>query len=176
MFPENYWPENYWPENYWPPLGQGSPITWKNSNVLTRVTRGTQLTTAALPPGDWTLLIKAFDTSRNESANAVTVDITVENRNDIVIDAVENPRWEGTLAGFVKHDVSGWLVPDSNNLASDDDFDTFDVFVPNPFPIAIYEAAEIDIGFDSSVRAYAELEGVLGPGETGSADPFLAVG
>lgn len=175
MFPASYWGPGYWGKAYWPPAGPGTVITWANSNALTRVTRGTQLTTAALPPGTWRLLIKAFDTSGNESANAAGVDITVSNENDVVIDQVENPRWLGTLTDLVKHDVSGLLVPDSQNLASADDFGTFDSFVPNPVEEVFYLAPEIDIGFDSAMRIYGELEGVLGPGETGIADPILSI-
>lgn len=175
MFPATYWGPSYWGADYWPPAGAGSPVTWENSNILDSLDKATQITTAALPPGEWTLLIKAKDTSDNESAAAATVDITVTNENDIIVDQTEDPRWTGVLLGFIKHDVSGLLVPDSQNLASDDDFETFDEFVPNPLEQATYEAPEIDIGFDSAVRIYAELEGVLGPDESGVADPFLII-
>ncbi|MGE0256921.1 MAG: host specificity factor TipJ family phage tail protein, partial [Alphaproteobacteria bacterium] len=45
-----------------------APFVWDNANVLTSVTRGTLITNAALPPGDWVCGIKAVDTSGNYSA------------------------------------------------------------------------------------------------------------
>ena len=198
MFPGNYFPGNYFAVNFWPPVtGKGppgtpgtppSPVvdpTWENARTLTRVTRGTHITTAAIPPGDWVLLIKAFDTSGNESENATEYLLTVFNDNDVVLNQVEDPRWTGNrnvIEGFgktkefIKHDVSNTLVPESKSIASDSGWDTFDKFVFNPLPIVVYATREEDLGFDSFVRVYAELVSKLGPGETvGGADPLLFV-
>ena len=182
MFPRNYFPGNYFAPNYWPGAGEaggpgpgGDEPVWENAIVLTRVTRGTQLTTAALPPGNWITFIKAFDNTGNESVNAASSNIEVSNRNDVVVSQIENPRWTGLRTDFIKHDISNRLVPDSLSLASASGWDTFDVFVVDPVIEAIYEVAEIDLTFDSVVRLYAELEGIIGPGESGGADPILLI-
>ncbi len=184
MFPVKYFPFKYYPGKYFPPDnagpggggGGGSPDPiWEDATIITRVTRGTQLTTAVVPSGTWRLFIKAFDTTGNESAVAAIFDIEVKSGNDVVIDQISHPRWPGILTDFIKHDVSGFLVPDSLNLASDDGFETFDEFVVNPVLLATYETVEIDMGFDSTVRIFSDLAAVLGPGETGAADPLLTI-
>lgn len=154
---------------------QGS-FVWDDATPLTRVTRGTQITSAAMPPGAHTVGIKAADTSGNVSASAATTDLVVANANEIVVAAAQAPRWPGTLSGFVRHHT-GRLVPDSRNLASADGWETFDRFVPNPVATAIYEAPEIDLGFDAAqVRVWADIQSVLGPGETtGVAAPRLEI-
>jgi hypothetical protein len=154
---------------------QGTTV-WADATPLTEVTRGTAITNAHLPPGVWTTLIKAKDTSGNESANAVSADVTVVAEDfDIILQTEQAPRWLGTLTDMVKH-YTGVLVPDSQNLASDDDFDTFDIFVVNPVAIAIYEAPEFDIDFDDTVRVWGDIASVLGPGETvGVAAPAFEV-
>ena len=145
---------------------------WADATPLTQVTRGTAITNAQVPPGSWTFLIKAKDTSGNESVNAATSDATMLAEDfDIILQAEEAPRWLGARTNFVIH-YTGVLVPESQNPASDDDFETFDGFVPSPVAQAIYEAAEQDIDFDDTVRVWAEIRSALGPGETaGVADP-----
>ncbi|MCH8991942.1 MAG: hypothetical protein IIA44_09380, partial [Acidobacteria bacterium] len=151
-----------------------APFVWDDAIVLTAVTRGTLITNAGLPPGTWTVGIKAKDTSGNFSANAATANITVSNQNDIVISQVEHPRWPGSLTDFVKHDVSDRLVPRSLNVDAGDG--VFSQMVRNPVAIARYEAGEIDLGFDADqVRVYAEMSAALGPGEAGVADPLLEI-
>ena len=178
MFPSRYWGSDYYGNDYWPTstieVSVPAP-TWENAIVLDRLDKAHQITTASLPPGVWTLFIKAIDTSGNESLVAAEFDIEITNDSNVIVSQSDNPRWPGTLIGFIKHDISGLLVPDSQNLAGDDAFETFDEFVVNPLLEATYEIAEIDLGFNSLVRIYAELEGVLGPGETGAADPLLFI-
>ncbi|MDH5189139.1 MAG: H-type lectin domain-containing protein, partial [Rhodospirillaceae bacterium] len=86
----------------------------------------------------------------------------------------EAPDWLGTKTNLIKH-WTGKLVPDSQNLASADLWDTFDVFVPSPYPTATYDAPEVDIGFDDTVRVWAAIISALGPGEAGEAAPQYAI-
>ena len=154
-------------------------FAWADATPLTEVTRGTAITNAQVPPGDWTFGIKAIDTSGNASANAKTANAVVANTFDIVFEDEQAPGWRnlgaGSGSGFVKH-YTGALVPDSTSLAGDLGWELFDGFVPNPVALAVYEAPERDIGFDDTVRVFAEVESALGPGETqGTADPILEI-
>ncbi len=153
-----------------------APLIWDSAIVLTSVTKGTRITSAALPPGTWTLGIKAVDSSGNYSTTETTFNIIVTNTNDIVFAIEQSPRWVGTLTNFVRHDVSGSLIPKSQDLAGGNNFDVFDNFVLNPFSQSFYEAPEIDVGFDSEgLRLWAEFSATLGPNASGSADPLLEV-
>ncbi len=152
-----------------------SSPTYADATPLTKVTRGTAITSALVPPGDWTFFIKAADTSGNESTTADTSDALMVNTFDVILQAQQAPGWVnlglGTGTNFIKH-YSGVLVPDSQDLASVGGFDVFDKFVRNPVVTAIYEAAEQDIDFDDSARIFAEVLSVLCPGESvGVADP-----
>ena len=94
---------------------------------------------------------------------------------DAIFTGQQAPRWPGTLSGLVRHHT-GVLVPESQNLADGDDWATFDSFVPNPVAEAIYQAPEVDVGFDDTVRVFADLQSALGPGETsGLADPAFEI-
>ena len=149
---------------------------WGDATRLTEVTRGTAITNAQVSPGDWTFLIKAKDTSGNESVGAARADAKMVTADfDIIVQVAQAPRWLGALSGFVKHHT-GVLVPDSQNLASDDGFETFDSFVPNPVANATYVAPVFDVDFDDTVRVWADIASALGPGEaTGVADPVLEI-
>ena len=150
---------------------------WGNAIVLTSVTRGTLVTNAGLPPGDWTVAIKAVDTSGNYSANATTFDIAVSNQNDIVVTIEHRGRWAGTRTGLIKHDVSGRLILDSKSLAVGDDFTVFDAFNDDPVDVGTFESREYDFGFDAEgVRVWADSESALGPSvAAGLADPAFEI-
>ena len=199
--------------------------TWDAGTPVTSVTKGTQVTTAAVPPGGWAFLIKAVDTSGVYSENATRYDMTVESALQVIQSEVAHPAWLGwdtaggapmwsddaatlwdqggtmwsadpatlmwstnaatpmwqdteqmwTASNFVRH-WTGVLVPKSRNVAADDDFETFDQFVPNPYVLCYYDAREFDQDFDALSRLYATIGSALGPGETsGIADPdFMA--
>lgn len=154
-----------------------APFSWDDAIVLTSVTRGTLVTNTGLPPGPWTIGIKARDTSENYSTTATTFDITVINTYDIVAGAEQSPRWEGIFTNCLRHDVSGAVVPDSTALASAmTDAELWDEF--NAYPVAYfsYQALEIDLGFDAQVRAYSTRAAALGPGvSSGVADPQFEI-
>lgn len=149
---------------------------WADATPLTSVTRGTQVTTAAVPPGDFTFFIKARDTSGNYSAAATARDLVVQSALDVIYQQEQAPDWLGTKTGFVRH-WTGKLIPDDQNPASDyDGFEWCDTFVPTPVADCYYEAPEVDIGFDDTARVWASMGAYLGPNETaGVADPRLEV-
>lgn len=75
-------------------------FAWDAAVVLTAVTRGTRVTNDALPPGAWTVAIKAVDTSGNYSSAAATFNITVANFNEVITTATEDPKWLGLFPCF----------------------------------------------------------------------------
>lgn len=154
--------------------GPRGNTSWEDATPLTRITRGTNITTSDLPPGDWTCYIEAVDTSGNYSTNPASDDLNFVNTHDVITSVSQATSWSGTISNFVKTH-RGVLVPDSQNLASADGFDTFNTFVINPYATCTYEAAEIDIGFDDTVRIWADITSALGPGETGIANPQLSI-
>lgn len=172
----------------WPPVADAdlngyelrymaAPFIWERANALTRVTRGTQITAGYIPPGTWVVGIKAVDTSGNYSVNETLFGITVTNDNDIVVANPEGPWWLGTLNNLVRHDVSGRLVPKSQNAnSSTGGWDVFDKFVLNPPAEASYEASMIDLGADfTGLRVYANIEAGLGPLEVGYPNGTLQI-
>lgn len=150
--------------------------TWANGTPLTRVTRGTQITSAAVPPGVWKMMIKARDTSGNYSATEDTTNITVTNTYDVIDQKQQAPDWIGTKTGLVIT-VSGSLIPDSTLAANaHTNVELFETFVPYPVAQGIYEAPEMDVGFDDNCRIWGSIDSVLGRGVTvGIADPKLEV-
>lgn len=153
-----------------------APFVWDNANDVTRATRGTKITNGFVPPGAWVIGIKAVDTSGNESATAATTSITITNTNSVIFSYPQAPDWLGTITNGVKHDVSGRLVMKAQDTVSANDFVVFDVFVTNPYATMVYQAAEIDVGFDAlQMRVYAESNGGLGFGESGTTDVQLAI-
>lgn len=153
-----------------------APFVWGNATVITSVTRGTGITNNIVPPGGWVIGIKARDTSENYSLNPATFEIEVTNSNDIIFNSTQAPRWPGTFDGFLRHDVSGYLLPSSTVHASAmTDAELWDQFNAYPVSEARYTAPLKDVGFDAmQLRAYAGMDAELGPGESaGVADPQL---
>ncbi len=58
-------------------IKQSATPIWENGIVVTENDRTTSHTTSAIPPGSWTVMVKAIDLFSFESLNAVTSDITV---------------------------------------------------------------------------------------------------
>ena len=156
-------------------IAQGG-TNWDAATPLTRVTRGTQITTAGLPPGSWTLLIKARDTSENYSATAAAYAIDMANAFNVIQTMVDEPDFLGAKTNFVHH-WTGFLVPDSQDAASLNTWDTFDIFVPNPFATCNYVAnQDMDILFADDVRVWADMAATLGPGvAAGFPNPTLEI-
>jgi len=85
---------------------------------------------------------------------------------------VGSPEWvaDTQSRGFVRHHT-GVLIPDSTKLASaHSKAELFEQFVPFPHSVSVYEAPEIDIGFDDDARVWAESGAALGRGQAGEMD------
>jgi len=72
------------------------------------------------------------------------------------------------FTNFVKHDVSGVLVPNTQNTDSTGTA-VFSSFVDNPVAEATFISREVDVGHAaSSLRVWADLITNFGPGESGA--------
>jgi predicted phage tail protein len=147
---------------------------WTNAISLNEKVSATAILDVTIPPGLWTIGIRAIDTSDNLSDNVSTVNVDFA-VTDIIFEVEQDPRWQGFLSNFVKHSVSTALIPKSLTLADDDG--VFDSFVLNPEATCYFEAEEIDTGLDfDQLKIFQEVTALLGPGETvGFADPKLDV-
>lgn len=154
-----------------------SVSNWSDAIVITKVTKGTLVTNAALPPGTWRLYIKARDTSGIYSTNATSILFTVKNTNTEILKQVENPSWTGTLTNLVFNPNTNHLIPESQNLACSGEYEVFDNFVWNPYRLCYYTGPEIDMEIDlDDARVWGVLSATLGPGEiTGVADPVFQI-
>lgn len=143
-----------------------APFAWDDATVITAITKGTLVTNAALPPGSWTVGIKAVDTSGNFSAAAETFAIVVSNENNVVATSSGHPDFLYGRTDMIRHDVSGRLVPRSTRAASASG--TFAKMVNDPVADAYYETAPIDLGVDADgVRVWASVTSGVGPGHAG---------
>lgn len=148
---------------------------WSRGQTVTVAEQGTQMTSGVVPPGSWTFLIRAKDTSGNFSVNSARYDLDVTNALDVIFQHQQAPDWLGTKSNFLVH-WTGVLVPESTKAANlHTNAELFEQFVPYPQAICTYEAPEIDLGFDSDVRVWADLQAALGRGRTGIADPQLSI-
>lgn len=165
-------------------------VEWDDATRVTRVTRGTKVTDAAIPPGPvngagdrdpWRFFIKAVDTSGNYSTNAATFDLVVQSTYNAIFQEQQWPAWNGELVNLRRNPLTGNI-----HLASQDTFadviagaatvaDLFATFCPNPYPSGTYTAPEIDTGGDDRVRIWAETQGFMAPGESGVPNAILEV-
>lgn len=146
--------------------GNATTLTWNDATLLTQVTKGTQITTAKLPPGYWKCFIKARDTSQNYTTTPNTALVTIISTNTVVSSKAQSPDWSGTKVNCEGHYL-GNLYPTSQVLASAGSaYEVFDNYVYMPNVLCSYEMPELDIGFDDTLRVYANLASNLGPGET----------
>ena len=146
------------------PLGTAD---WNAMILLTESARGTEMTNASVPPGSWTFAIRARDVADQLSPVMATADLAVGNAQSIVAQVMQAPDWPGTLSGFVRH-WTGVLVPQGSSPAAAYGFEVFDQYVPDPVPLATYDAPEIDTGFDDELRVWANIAATLGPGVAGN--------
>jgi len=160
-----------------------APFVYADAAELTKVTRGTRITTAAVQPSPvvdgvqvpWVFGIKAEDTSKNQSVNALTTDLIVTNAFTVVSSNEQWPLWTGTLDGFIRNPLTGKLNPASQVTAADVDWTTFSGYVPSPVDTSTYTTNDINLGQDTSARIWTAANVNLGPGEIGSANPLLEI-
>lgn len=148
---------------------------WEDAIPLTEIAKGTNITTVDVPDGHWEFMISAIDTTGNYSTNHTSKVILFSSVFDIISSVSFAPDFAGTLTNMIFHHT-GKLVPDSQDLASVGDWDTFDITVPNPFDDCYYEMAEYDNGFDDISRVSGSIESALVPiNPTGTADPHFDI-
>jgi predicted phage tail protein len=148
--------------------------SWADATPLTVSAKGTHLVSAKVGTGTWTFFLCARDSFGNYSATPATCDLTLSTV-DVTLASVASEKallWPGTLTGFVRHEVSRKLVPCSQGVAADDDWDTFDLAVPNPVAIATYETDPLAWTWIVRCRPYVDITSSLLPGATGVANPL----
>jgi hypothetical protein len=145
--------------------------------VLKNVEAGNELTTARLPPGNWILLAKHIDTSGNYSEVASKTLVSVENNKDIIFEEEHGPRWPGEVSGFVRHFVSGTLIPRSTKPANEHtNEELFEQFIPYPVEEYSYITIDHDFGFDATqLRVWGDINSELGRGASGSPSPQMYI-
>lgn len=156
--------------------GAVATATWEMATQITRAERGTEITSALIPPGDWKFFIKAQDTTGLYSVTAATDNVLVISQSNLVSSVEHEPDWLGTTTNFVRH-WTGKLIPDDQNLASFyTNFEWCDTFVPTPFAVCTYVTPEVDTIFDDTLRVWAGAAHALGPGVVvGQANALLEV-
>ena len=130
-------------------IEQTAEIIWENARLLTELNQSTNKTTAAIPPGDWNVLIRAKDTSGNLSTNTTSDTLTVSNLNNIISDFDVNDAWvgdkgnleSGNPVSFIKHHT-GPLIPQDKTWAADNGFDTFDKYLQDPYDESVFTTIE----------------------------------
>lgn len=138
---------------------QSSAVTFVFDTAIevTETTRGTQVTTAVVPPGTWNFGIKAVDTSGNKSTTAITTNLLLTNALDVIETRPQAPDWSlGTSFNVVPHH-NGLLLNDDQTLADGNNYDVFDIFNQNPATDGIYTGQIIDLGKVGTVRIWADL-------------------
>ena len=127
---------------------------WDTATVLTSVTKGTNITSAAVPPGLWYTMIKAIDASGNYSTNHTAYVTNLNNAFEIIQSHEEAPEWINPLTGWVKT-WDGKLIIDSTLGANaHTNAELFEQFVPYPVATCSYESIEFDLGKDASARLW----------------------
>ncbi|GLR26503.1 phage tail protein [Limnobacter litoralis] len=147
----------------------GAEANWRDGIVLASSVAYTSFNTTGMVPGDWTFMLSARDSGGNYS-NPVIANFTVADTLAVQQSRAQAPEWQGTLTNLVKH-WTGKVLVKSQNLASADDFDTFDVMVPNPYATAEFEGQEFDLGSSQAVRAWAAMAGTLPDSGVGAVSP-----
>lgn len=105
-------------------LRYGQPaVPWRQGDYeLTAVARGTQVATLEMPPGTWDLMIKAVDTSGNESGTEARVRITVVSTYDAIEQVQQAPLWPGLHPQAVQiavtaEDADDWNAGTLENIS-----------------------------------------------------------
>lgn len=152
--------------------------TFADATPLSQVMKTTSMTTVDGPPGAWTFYIVGVNDSLekySEIPAAVTLTVTTF-WEEVGFTQEQSPDWGGTLSNFVIH-PTGAIVPKSQDLASASGWDTFDIFVVNPYQICEYTVPinQVWLGQFVSQRAWAEIVSSLGPNESGIANPSFNI-
>ena len=147
--------------------------TAANATMVTSITRGTSVTSAAIPPGTWTFYIWSINTSGIYATSPATASLTVANTNTVVAGTEQAGDFLGTTSGFVRH-WTGKMVPDGlKSWSTYTTWGALPTFAPDPVALATYDAPVIDLGIDGSERIWASIGATLLPGCSGAPAPDL---
>lgn len=156
--------------------GPAATTTWETATQITRAERGTEITSALVPPGSWKFFIKAQDTTGLYSITAATDSVIVISRSNVVLSIEHETDWLGTLTNFVRHWTGKLMPDDQNSVSSYTNFEWCDTYVPTPYEVCTYVTPEIDTTFDDTLRVWAGVVHELGPGVVvGQANAVLEV-
>lgn len=149
---------------------------WTAGTQVSSVTWGTQMTSAAVPPGDWVFMIKSRDTAGNLSTNAAIADCLVTNPNKAVDNwSAQDCAEEGTFVNMVISAFDRALLPESQlATAALGGWDTFDQFIPSPYASYSYETPVITGPVLYTYRAYASVLSSWPAGYNGN-DPDISM-
>jgi len=74
--------------------GKTGASSWADATPLTSVTRGTNVTSADVPPGTWDFYIKAVDTTDNYSTTETSsAGVLIESTRDVIEQNAQSPDW-----------------------------------------------------------------------------------
>ena len=151
---------------------QGSAL-WQNGNLLVSKKAGNSDTSAIVPPGDHTFMIKAVDTSGNYSVNATKISLTVTNTH--VLDTtltLDEYAETGTNVNLEVHPSNALIL--ISDQSADSSLDIFDESLLTYSNVGTHTLPEVDLGSDTLVRVWANITANLLPGvTTGAAQPEL---
>lgn len=153
------------------------PTTWNQFTLLTDVHRGTEMTNASVPPGEWVFGIVGHDIADQLSNEIAMQALTVTlNNQQVVAFSPQAPiGWPGTLTNMVQH-YTGVLFPENQFTPSHyADYSDVDSFVVDPFASCSYDAPVIDLGFADNYRVYAAETAGPGPGVIGTPNISLQI-
>jgi len=157
-------------------VGPQSNTSWEDARPLIRTAKVTTWTTSTIPIGDHTVLIKAIDTTGNESTTAGLFSITVSQKafttdTDLVL---ADDGWTGVLDNMLVHGSTNSLVCDSITEA-DSAEDIFDNNNVEFFNDCAYTWPEIDLGADQDARISVSVSSKRMPDTTGVANPKVFI-
>ena len=158
---------------------------WADFIPLTEVEAGTEMTTAAVPPGTHLFGIRARDIADQLSPDIATAELTVVNQNEVIYDSDEaqtqtptnsaiaspTPGWGGTLTNCTLH-YTGVLVPNGTKALSN--YTTWAALeangslLPDPVSAFSYTTGTVDTGYPDSLRVFNLSNFFMAPGQTGT--------
>jgi hypothetical protein len=152
--------------------------TWEDAQIIANVHK-TEVFHRAFGPDTHKLLIKAVDTTGNESDIPAVATFTVTNTQtpNTEFKHTDAAHFQGTLVNFTQHHT-GDLIPETDDLITDEG-DTGDesfgwgnrTFEEE----CTAEFQEIDLGSDTAVWAFGTLDSALMPGTSGDVNPRLQI-
>jgi hypothetical protein len=157
---------------------QGS-TSWAGAIPITKVTKGTQITTAKVPPGNWTLMACEVDVSGNYSVTSATCNLAVVNSNILISSNNEAPAWLGGDTNMVRNPLTGTIQVESQTLAANMGASGMlaSAVTPaySPYASASYRGLVVDSGFAGNDRVWGSVGGYVGANGSGSVDPQVSL-